>query len=139
MHNERFTWRLRVYYEDTDASGVVYHARYLQYYERARTEWLRHLGFEQDRLMQEFQIAFTIASLQTEFSQPARLDDELDVSVEVIRCGRASMLLAQQICDTRDADRRLSSLQCKIGCVNTASFRPVAMPAAIVEEVKHVC
>ena len=136
--NSPFTWAVRVYYEDTDVSGVVYHANYLRFFERARTEWLRALGFDQERLMQEQKIAFTVASLAVDFRIPARLDDELAVSVEVIRCGRASMQLKQEM-HSMTADKPLiSTLSCRVGCVDAVNFRPTAMPELITKEVKHV-
>lgn len=132
-----FTWTVRVYYEDTDVSGVVYHANYLRFFERARTEWLRHLGFDQKRLMDEQGVAFTVASLQVDFQVPARLDDELEVSVEVIRSGRASMQLKQEMRLRNQPDALLCSLICKVGCVDAVSFRPAAMPQAVNEEIKQ--
>lgn len=133
-----FSWTVRVYYEDTDVSGVVYHANYLRFFERARTEWLRSLGFDQERLMQEQKIAFTVASLEVDFRIPARLDDELAVSVAVIRCGRASMQLKQEM-RSMTADKALiSTLSCRVGSVDAVSFRPTAMPELITKEIKHV-
>lgn len=130
-----FTWSTRVYYEDTDVSGVVYHANYLCFFERARTEWLRSLGFGQQQLMREQQVAFTVASLQVDFFAPAKLDDELDISVNVLRHGRASMVLKQEMRIRGQDEPLLCSLQCRIGCVDSDSFRPAAMPATIIEEM----
>lgn len=130
-----FAWSVRVYYEDTDVSGVVYHANYLRFFERARTEWLRHLGFDQQRLMDEQRVAFTLASLQIDFRQPARLDDELEVTVEVIRGGRASMQLAQEMRLKAQPEALLCQLQCRVGCVDADNFRPTPMPQAVNEEI----
>lgn len=138
-----FTWSVRVYYEDTDLSGVVYHANYLRFFERARTEWLRHLGFDQQRLLDELKLAFTVASLEVSFRQPARLDDELEISVEVLRSGRASMQLQQTMVLKTQPEKIISQLTCRVGCVDVEQFRPCALPGsigkAINEENKRVC
>ena len=133
-----FSWPVRVYYEDTDVSGVVYHANYLRFFERARTEWLRSLGFDQERLMQEQRVAFTVASLEIKFLAPARLDDELAVSVAVIRSGRASMQLRQEMHRQSQPENPIASLTCRVGCVDSQTFRPAAMPAAITKEIQRV-
>ncbi len=133
-----FSWPVRIYYEDTDASGVVYHANYLKYFERARTEWLRRMGFDQVTLIQDHQVAFTVAALDVVFYKPARLDDELSVTVSVIRIGRASMNLAQNMHLTHQADTLIATLTCKVGCVDTVNFKPTAMPAVISKEMQGV-
>src|ERR1044071_2877812 len=94
---ETFIWTVRVYYEDTDASGVVYHAAYLRFLERARTEWLRALGQGQEQLRQARGLAFTVANMQIDFLKPARLDDELDVGVAVEQIRGASVRFAQTL------------------------------------------
>lgn len=133
-----FCWTVRVYYEDTDLSGVVYHANYLHFFERARTEWLRHLGYDQQRLLESEKLAFTVASLDIKFRQPARLDDELDISVVVIRSGRASMQLQQTMTLRSQPDSIIAQLECRVGCVEMDGFRPTAIPANINEEIKRV-
>ncbi|MDN5872983.1 MAG: tol-pal system-associated acyl-CoA thioesterase [Sinobacteraceae bacterium] len=124
------TLPLRVYYEDTDASGVVYHATYLRYFERARTEWLRSLGFEHHELMKCFGIAFTLASINVEFLRPARLDDALTVDAEIGRIKRASLDFVQHIHRKADATL-LCRARARIACVEMARFRPCALPAAL--------
>ncbi|MGB1580701.1 MAG: tol-pal system-associated acyl-CoA thioesterase [Nevskiales bacterium] len=136
--SEAFKWNLRVYYEDTDLSGVVYHANYLHFFERARTEWLRHLGFDQQRLLDELKLAFTVASLEVSFRRPARLDDELEISVVVIRSGRASMQLQQTMLLKQQPEIIIAELSCRVGCVDVEQFRPCALPEAINEEIKRV-
>lgn len=122
--------RLRVYWEDTDASGVVYHASYLRFFERARTEWLRALGFDQDRLLREFSTAFTVASLSIDYRSPARLDDALEVQTEIGELRRASLRFRQTL--RRSADTTLlSRAEVRVGCVATPDFRPRALPAAL--------
>ena len=121
---------LRVYYEDTDASGVVYHASYLRFFERARTEWLRAQGFGQDALLREFALAFTVASLQIDFRRPARLDDELRVGTQVREPRRASLVFEQTL--HRLADEALiARCSVRVACVAAADFRPLPLPAEL--------
>ncbi|MGQ0618792.1 MAG: tol-pal system-associated acyl-CoA thioesterase [Panacagrimonas sp.] len=122
-----FTWPVRVYWEDTDASGVVYHANYLRWFERARTEWLRARGFDQERLRVEAGVAFTVANLEIRFLRPARLDDALRVEVAIAESRRASISFQQTL--RREVDGQLlSEATVRVGCVDAASFRPKAIP-----------
>ena len=97
-----FTWQVRVYYEDTDSGGVVYYANYLRFMERARTEWMRALGFEQDRLIREDGILFAVRSANVEFLRPARFNDLLSVGLDVVHRGRASLTFSQTIAQCAD-------------------------------------
>ena len=97
MTKNTFLWPIRVYYEDTDAGGVVYHSNYLKFLERARTEWLRHLGFGQEQLYRELGFLFAVSRMAIRFRAPARLDDPLTVSVRVAEKKRASLRLEQEI------------------------------------------
>jgi acyl-CoA thioester hydrolase len=128
-----FSWPTRVYWEDTDAGGVVYHAQYLAFLERARTEWLRARGKGQQLLRREHDLVFAVRAMRVDFRQPARLDDQLDVSVSLRQCRRASLVIAQAIhCDGRlllDADVRVAAL-------NASDFRPRAMPDTLYDELK---
>src|SRR4030095_11218900 len=90
-----FTWTIRVYYEDTDTGGIVYYANYLKFFERARTEWLRSVGFERKELANKAGLRFVISRVECEFLKPARLDDEIELDVRVARAGAASMVFAQ--------------------------------------------
>ncbi len=127
-----FLWPIRIYYEDTDSGGVVYYANYLKYMERARTEWLRQFGFEQDELIEKDDVLFAVRSVQVEYLLPARFNDELMVSAELIEQGRASLTIAQKI--TRPAD---NSLLCK-GIIKIVSLRPDSFkPCAIPEQIKQ--
>lgn len=119
---------IRVYYEDTDASGVVYHTTYLRYFERARTEWLRALGFGHRALMQDFGIAFTLANVSVDFKRPARLDDSLEVNAEIERVKRASLDFMQQI---RRDGIVLAQARARVACVDAVRFRPCALPLAL--------
>jgi acyl-CoA thioester hydrolase len=125
-----FVWPLRVYYEDTDASGVVYHANYLRYFERARTEWLRAMGLGQERLMADIGVAFTVASLEIDFRLPARLDDELEVRTSVTRVRHASLIFEQTLFQAGSVGV-LTRATVRIGCVSRSAFRPVPLPDAL--------
>lgn len=126
-----FRFPVRVYWEDTDAGGVVFYANYLKFFERARTEWLRARGFSQERMRQETGAVFIVVHTAVRYLQPARLDDLLQVTVEVRHAGRASMLIAQEA--WRDGTL-LARCDIKIGCVDAATFRPRRFPAEILQE-----
>jgi tol-pal system-associated acyl-CoA thioesterase len=125
----------RVYWEDTDAGGVVYHSRYLNFMERARSDWLLNLGFPQVELRERQGCLFVVTSASINFMAPARLEDELAVSVGVEALRAASMLMVQQI-RLRDGPM-LAQGQVTIACLGAETFRPIRMPrtlrAAIVE------
>jgi len=128
MRHNMFAFPVRVYYEDTDAGGVVYHSRYLNFMERARTEWLRASGFTQSTLTQQEQVLFVVHSMQLQFKKPARLDDELQVFSQLMEMGRGSFSCRQHI--MRD-DTVLIEAQVKVACVNADSFKPTGIPARI--------
>jgi len=120
-----FSWPVRVYYEDTDLGGVVYYANYLKFMERARTEWLRALGFEQTALARDRGAVFVVSSLTIDYLRPAAFNDELTVTVELEKLGAAQIMLKQGI--ARGAEE-LATARVRIACVNTATFRPVRIP-----------
>lgn len=120
---------IRVYFQDTDAGEVVYHAAYLNFLERARTEWLRHLGFEQNELEPRFGILFIVRSVEMKFMRPARLDDLVTVGVEVCQLGRAQVTLRQEVCCD---SRLLVNAKVNLACVSRGSFRPQPLPESIV-------
>jgi acyl-CoA thioester hydrolase len=120
-----FTWTVRVYYEDTDAGGIVYYANYLKFFERARTEWLRALGIHQQALLDMDGAAFVVRSARIDYVAAARLDDELTLTLKVEKLGRASVQFAQQA--WRGATL-LSSADVKVGCIDAATMRPRAVP-----------
>ncbi|NKF24180.1 tol-pal system-associated acyl-CoA thioesterase [Solimonas marina] len=124
------TLPIRVYYEDTDVSGVVYHANYLRYFERARTEWLRGLGLGQERLMAELGVAFTVAGMEIDFRLPARLDDALQVRSEVVQVRRASLVFEQTLVRPPET-AVLTRARVRVGCVDAKRFRPMALPAEL--------
>lgn len=118
---------LRVYYEDTDAAGVVYYANYLRFCERARTEWLRSLGFGQQALLAESGIAFVVRSVQADYFRPARLDDTLEVHTRVNSLRRASIVFHQEV-RRRDEDAPLFSAQILVACIDWERQKPVSIP-----------
>jgi acyl-CoA thioester hydrolase len=129
-----FEWPVRVYYEDTDAGGVVYYANYLRFMERARTEWLRSLGFGQEALMRDAAIAFAVRRIDIDYLLPARLDDELLVEAMIDKVGRASLTFRQRI--LRRPDDLVSKATVKIVCLEGSSFRPTAIPGNILEKIQ---
>ncbi len=125
--------RVRVYWEDTDAGGVVFYANYLKYLERARTEWLRALGFGQQRLRDESGAIFVVSETQLRHLAPARLDDELLVDVRLLEAGRASMRIAQA---AWRGELLLVQGEIRIGCVDAGSWRPRRIPPAILQALE---
>ena len=123
-----FRFPVRVYWEDTDAAGIVFYANYLKFFERARSEWLRSCGFEQERLRSEAGIAFVVAETTLRYRRPARLDDVIAVSVEVRHRGQASLDVAQQ---AWRADELLADGTIRIACIDLGTFRPRRFPNEI--------
>jgi acyl-CoA thioester hydrolase len=139
-----FTHNIRVYWEDTDAGGIVFYANYLKFMERARTEWLRSLGFSQQALKQETGGMFVVTDTQLKYLQPARLDDVLSVSVEITDTGRASMAFRQEI--TRSpaenmrrvlSNQELPAVICQgticIAWVDAGTLKPGRIPSSVLE------
>ena len=128
---------MRVYYEDTDSAGIVYHASYLRFMERARTEWLRKLGFELPTLTSEHQVLFTVSRMHIDYLQPAYFNDLLEVSLDPTRFGGASFLLDQSV---RRAPRELlCRAEVRIACVDSKTLRPRPIPQAVCTELKRDC
>ena len=127
-----FLWPIRVYYEDTDAGGVVYHANYLKFMERARSEWLRSLGIEQDELRDNDGVIFAILSAQVDYLLPAKFNDELFVSSEVIKKGKASITIEQEI--VRETQVLCKGI-IKVATLDGQSFRPKAMPDEVYKKI----
>jgi len=120
-----FSHALRVYWEDTDAGGVVFFANYLMFFERARTEWLRAVGFAQQRLRDDTGAIFVVADTSVRYVAPARLDDLLEISVHIAEAGRASLSFRQE---ARRAGALLAEGTIRIGCVDAGTFRPRRIP-----------
>jgi len=125
MNSKLFSWPVRVYYEDTDAGGVVYYANYLKFFERARTEWLRSLGLNQDKLAQEEVLIFVVRRALLDFARPARLDDMLEVTVEPMKLARVYVDLVQE---ARCGTQMLARAEIRVACLNQRNFKPAAMP-----------
>ena len=123
-----FTWPVRVYYEDTDSGGVVYYANYLKFFERARTEFLRSLGFEQDRLREGEGVLFAVRSIQVDYRRPARFNDLLSVTCRVTELKRASVDFFQQ---ARCGENLLCQAEVRIACLDAARFRPRPIPPSL--------
>jgi acyl-CoA thioester hydrolase len=125
-----FRWPVRVYWEDTDAGGIVYYANYLRFMERARSEWLRALGFEQDILRDEDGVAFVVRRVEVDYLSPARLNDQIDVSVNLHEIGRATLRVGQTL--TRGGTE-LVRAQVALACVDAVRFKPLRIPAPILQ------
>jgi acyl-CoA thioester hydrolase len=132
---ESFVWPVRVYYEDTDAGGVVYYANYLKYLERARTEFLRSSGFEQDQLRESQGVLFAVRSMNIEYRQPARFNDQLEVITNVSQIGRASIRFEQRIAQIAkdSASRELCEASVQVACLDADRFKPRPIPTEILE------
>lgn len=131
MLNE-FQWQVRVYYEDTDCGGVVYYANYLKFMERARTEWLRAHGFEQDVLRTQHGVIFAVRSVAIDYLQPAKFNDALRISVRPLELGRASLEVAQEVTRDNSSDV-LASARVRLACLDAARFRPRPIPETMIE------
>lgn len=127
-----FVWPVRVYYEDTDTGGVVYYANYLKFLERARTEWLRALGFELTGLARDHGAMFIVRSLAIDYLRPAAFNDEIAVSVELEELGGGQIMLKQRIIRGTE---ELATARVRLACVNTATFRPVRIPGPVAARI----
>lgn len=152
MKNQLFKCSVRAYYDDTDAAGVVYHARYLAFYERARAEMLRECGFSQGEILREQQVAFAVRRATIDYLAPARLDDLLEVTTKLVSYRRTSLVFeqnisiqssyiqnsyvqnghAQNICDTEA--KPISQAEVVIVCVDPVTMKPIALPSSIAAE-----
>ena len=134
MKIKKFIWPIRVYYEDTDAGGVVFYANYLKFFERARTEMLRAMGYEQDELTANEGIIFAVRSMQVDYLSPARFNELVQVSAEVILAKKVSLTFEQLI--TR-GDVVLCSSIIRIACLDALTLRPKAIPENLLELLKN--
>ncbi len=132
---EAHLWPVRVYYEDTDSGGVVYHSNYLNFMERARTEWLRALGFEQTYLRDHLAVLFVVHSMDITFKKPAKFNDLLQVASKIEKVGHSSMVFNQKI--TID-DQLLVAAQVKLACVSTTTFKPTVIPQSVLLKMESV-
>ncbi len=129
-----FAWPVRVYYEDTDAQGRVYFANYFKFMERARTEWLRFLGVEQDVLLNEQRRFFVVVDTQADFLAPANFNDELLVTVELLKVSRASFLIAQKIYRKKTENELLCRGTTRAAFLSADTGKPVKVPASLFED-----
>ena len=123
-----YSFPVRVYFENTDAGGVVYHSEYLKFLERARTEWLRHLGFDHQALARDHRVVFVVTAAAIDFTRPARLDDTVAVSVRLESLGKVRCVFQQEI---RRDDEVLVSAKVTVACVTGENFKPVEIPDAL--------
>ena len=130
-----FIWQVRVYYEDTDSGGVVYHSNYLNFMERARTEWLRHLGFEQTYLSDVLKVMFVVHSAQIAFKKPAKFNDLLIIDSALGKIGRGSLEFLQKIYVNQQL---LIEAVIKVACVDADTFKSSAIPTAIKVKMEHI-
>lgn len=142
FNSAAFSFSVRVYWEDTDAGGIVFYANYLKFFERARTEWLRSLGIEQFHLKELTGGMFVVAESNMRYVRPARLDDELIVTARIQEIGRASMIIQQQALlkteqtgDTRQLPTVICEGSVRIGWVNAATMLPARIPAQIFDRL----
>lgn len=133
MIEARFSWPTRIYWEDTDAGGVVYHARYVAFMERARTEWMRALGYGQESMRSGGGQVFVVRAMTLDFLKPAKLDDVLSTTVELVQCRRASLLMEQTV---MRADEVLVTAQVRLAAVGAADFRPQAIDDTLYATLK---
>ncbi len=131
-----FEFPIRIYWEDTDAGGIVFYANYLKFFERARTEWLRTLGVEQSALKDLLGGMFIVAETQVRYLQPARLDDELIVTAQLQTAGRASLIIAQQA-RLKHTGAALCEGSIRIGWVDSATLKPGRIPPIILEALNN--
>lgn len=125
---------VRVYYEDTDSGGVVYYANYLKFIERGRSEFLRDLGFEQDDLVETYNVIFAVRSINADYRLPAKFNDLLSVQTSIEKVGRASLIFSQKI-TTSEQNKVLFEAQITVACLHADSFKPCGIPAIILEKI----
>lgn len=129
-----FSWPVRVYYEDTDAGGVVYYANYMKYFERARTEMLRSIGFEQDDLKQEQGLIFAVHSINARYLKPAVFNDQLLVVSTITKLAKASLVFTQSAYRQSD-DVELCRAEVKVACLHAGEFSPAVIPDQIAQQI----
>lgn len=132
---KEFNWPIRVYYEDTDSAGVVYHSNYLRFMERGRTEWLRELGYSHNRLSEEENLVFVVSSMNIEFKRPAYFDELLNVNSRITRLRGTSLVFEQTI--NNEANETKCRADVYIACVDVNTFKPKRIPAVIRAEFNH--
>ncbi len=132
-----FIWPVRVYYEDTDAGGVVFYANYLKFFERARSEWLNHMGVDQAELLAN-DVAFAVKKADIDYLKPARLNEQLDIVSKIIEVKGATMTFQQKLFAANERHQVLCQAVIKVVCLKLQSFTPCRIPAAVREEIQRV-
>jgi len=130
----KFSWPVRVYYEDTDAGGVVYHSNYLKFFERARTEFLRELGVEQNELIEQQDVIFAVRQMTVDFNKPAVFNDLLTVETEVMELKKASFIFRQTISRSTE-ETILCQASCKVACLKASEMKPRAVPDEVAQKL----
>ena len=131
-----FLWPIRVYYEDTDAAGVVYYANYLKFMERARTEYVRELGFEQDALREQEDTLFVVRNVSLQLHKPARFNDELEVVSNIQKTARTNLIF-KQIIRRAGEEEILSEAEIQVVSVNASSWKPQAIPETVRQAINN--
>lgn len=132
---KKFFCPIRVYYEDTDAGGVVYHANYLRFLERARTEWFRDKGWELSQMVGEFGIVFVVKSINIDFRRPARLDMQLLVQVDATQIKKASLDFDQIVTGLNKENELICAASVRVACLSADTFKPKPIPKLVLEEI----
>lgn len=132
---KEFLWNVRVYFEDTDAGGVVYHASYLKFFERARTEFLRLIGWNQQELLEMQTCAFVVSDLSIQFKRPAKLDDELQIRTTLKSPRRASFVFDQR---AYKGDMLMTAAEVRVVCIDPKRSAPIAIPAQMYETIEQM-
>ncbi len=131
-----FDFPQRVYFEDTDAGGVVYHAQYIKFLERARTEWLRYLGFTNSELERKYKMLFVVSEIAVEFIKPAKLDDSINISVSIENLGRVRVTFHQEI---RRGEESLVKARVTVATVAAETFKPIEIPTDVRKKMEASC
>jgi acyl-CoA thioester hydrolase len=128
-----FSLQIRVYYEDTDAGGVVYHSNYLNFMERARTEWLRHIGFEQHTLIEQDEILFAVRKIKIDYHKPALFNELLNIKTRIADQRKASLVFEQIIFN--QSEETICKAEIKVACLNSSTMKPEPIPETILSEL----
>ena len=132
---KEFIWKIRVYYEDTDAGGVVFYANYLRFMERARTEWLRDIGFDHKNLVEKYKLIFAVKNLKINYMKPGYLDDLLTITSKLLNNRGASLVFQQEIINEKD--ELLTQAEVKIACLNSNTLKASPMPEKLLMELTN--
>ena len=132
---KEFIWQIRVYYEDTDAGGVIFYANYLRFMERARTEWLRNMGFKHKRLIDKYKLLFAVKNLTIDYIKPGYLDDLLTVTSKLLDSRGASLIFQQNI--KNENDELLSQAEIKVACINAKTLKASPIPEELLMELTN--